>query len=181
MSPPSSRFRILTSMLPTLSVPRLLRSSAELRRIETIEPGKRSISERVFWWRLSRRYFRQAKRHGFYISWRTQFGEGLILGHDGHGINVAPTAVIGNSCSIMQNVTIGVTISKDRAMGDAPIIGDQVFIGAGANIIGRCVIGDGARIGAGVTLVNVQVPAGAVIVNKSAYDLTNKRYIYPQD
>lgn len=80
---------------------------------------------------------------------------------------------------IYQHVTIG---SKRSSNGKyvAPVIGDQVVIGANATLIGRCVIGRGAKIGAGVTLVDATIPEEAIIINKSAYDLTNGRYVYEQ-
>ena len=44
-----------------------------------------------------------------------------------------------------------------------PIIGDDVFIGAGAKVLGAITIGDGARIGANAVVV-CDVPAGATVV-----------------
>ena len=105
----------------------------------------------------------------------------VFFGHDGRGTFIAGPTRIGKRCVIMHGVTLGITIGIDGRQGAAPVVGDDVFIGAGANIVGRCVIGDGARIGAGVTLTNVAIAPGTTIVNKSAYDMTNNRFVYPQD
>ena len=48
----------------------------------------------------------------------------------------------------------------------APQIGNNVFIGAGAKIIGPVIIGDNARIGAGCIVVK-DVPANATCVMQS--------------
>ena len=45
--------------------------------------------------------------------------------------------------TIYHQVTIG------EGKGGAPYIGDNVLIGAGAKIIGKVKVGDGAKIGAG--------------------------------
>ena len=45
----------------------------------------------------------------------------------------------------------------------APVLGDGVYVGAGAVLIGPIRVGDGARIGAGA-VVTKDVPAGATAV-----------------
>ena len=85
-----------------------------------------------------------------------------ILPHLLNGIIVAYNAQIGKNCTIMQQVTIGLD-----AEGNAPIIGDNVFIGAGARIIGKVVIGDNAKIGANAVVVK-DVPANATAVGVPA-------------
>jgi serine acetyltransferase len=47
--------------------------------------------------------------------------------------------------------------------GAAPRIGNDVFIGSGARILGAVTIGDGATVAAN-TLVITDVPAGATII-----------------
>ena len=58
-----------------------------------------------------------------------------------NGVVVNVNARIGCNCDIYQQVTIG------EMKGGCPTIGDNVFIGPGAKIIGPVTIGDGARIG----------------------------------
>lgn len=73
---------------------------------------------------------------------------------------------IGKNCRIACNVTFGARWSKNGLDG-APVIGDDVVIGAGAVILGNIHIGDGARIGANAVVLN-DVPAGAVAVGVPA-------------
>ena len=65
-----------------------------------------------------------------------------------NGVIVHARAVIGDDCLIMQQVTIG-----QLSDIDAPVIGSRVYIGAGAKILGKVVIGDGARIGANAVVL----------------------------
>jgi serine O-acetyltransferase len=93
------------------------------------------------------------------ISPRATIGEGLYIGHIG-GVIISQYAVIGKNCDISHRVTIGVA-----AMGrqGAPVIGDDVYIGTGATLIGNIRVGDGAKIAAN-TLVVDDVPDGATVM-----------------
>ena len=63
------------------------------------------------------------------------------------GIVIGETAVIGDGCSLLHNVTLGGT-GKER--GDRhPKIGRGVLISAGAKVLGNIRVGDEARIAAG--------------------------------
>lgn len=74
-------------------------------------------------------------------------GKGLRLPHP-TGVVIHPDVVIGPGCMIMQQVTIG------RMAGPGvPVIGENVYVGAGAKILGLVVIGDGARIGANAVVL----------------------------
>lgn len=99
---------------------------------------------------------------GLQLNREATIGRDLHIVH-GWNIKIHPEAVIGARVGIMHDVTIGTT-PDDRA---APIIGDDVFIGAGARILGGVRIGDGARIGAN-TLVISDVPAGTTAVGVPA-------------
>lgn len=70
-------------------------------------------------------------------------------------------AVIGRNCLILHNVTIGTNCTPH----DAPIIHDNVFIGAGAMIIGKIEIGENSKIGAG-SLVMKSIPPNTVYFEK---------------
>lgn len=89
-------------------------------------------------------------------------GPGLRIWHFG-GIFVHHEARIGARCTLRQGVTIG----NRTADGPVPVIGDDVEIGAYAQILGGIRIGDGARIGA-MSVVLVDVPAGATAVGNPA-------------
>ena len=62
---------------------------------------------------------------------------------------------------IRQNVTIG-SATPDRVFQEAPKLGNRVQVGAGAVIVGKVTIGDGARIGP-TAVVLTNVPAGASV------------------
>ena len=79
------------------------------------------------------------------------------------GIFISYGAKVGPGCTIFHQVTIGSnTLADSRGQG-APVIGSNVYIGAGAKIIGGVTIGDNARIGANCA-VTFDVPANATVV-----------------
>jgi serine O-acetyltransferase len=145
-----------------------------LHAIYVVPEDRRTWRQRLFW-RYGPKRLEDlcGKRFGASINPGAKLGRDLSLVHSLYGVFIGKT-VIGDRVTIHQNVTIG----HDRR--GAPHIGNDVFIGANATIIGPCVIGDGARIGAGVTLVNAIVDPGEVIINPSAYSLTKGRPVHPQ-
>jgi serine O-acetyltransferase len=89
-----------------------------------------------------------------------QIGEGLFIDH-GMGLVIGETAVIGDDCQLMQDVTLGGTSTRREKRH--PTLGNHVTVGAGAKVIGAITIGDHARIGAGSVVVT-NVPAYATVV-----------------
>ncbi len=91
-------------------------------------------------------------------------GEGAIFKsiprfpHGLCGIHISSAAVIGTECVIFQQVTIGSNTLKSHPRCGAPIIGNNVYIGAGAKIIGKVRIGDNCRIGANCVVVTDMKP-----------------------
>ena len=95
-----------------------------------------------------------------YIGRGAEFGRGFVMVHaDGVVINRLVRG--GQNIYIEHQVTIG----ADR--GVSPVLGDDVFVGAGARILGPVTIGDGARIGANAVVVK-DVPAYATVVGVPA-------------
>lgn len=88
-------------------------------------------------------------------------GPGLTLRHGGRGVIVHPAARIGSQAVIYHRVTIG-----QRGPG-IPVIGDRVYIGTGASVLGDLTVGDGARIGAGAVVIR-DVPPGRTAVGVPA-------------
>lgn len=86
-------------------------------------------------------------------------GGGLYIGHTG-GVHINPGAVLGRNCDLAHGVTIGAS-----AMGrqGVPVVGDDVYIGARATVVGKIRIGDGAKIAANTLVIN-NVPAGATVM-----------------
>lgn len=71
--------------------------------------------------------------------------------------------VIGDGCTILQHVTIGSNTLSDSEGKGAPSIGNNVFIGAGACVIGNVRIGNDVRIGANTTVYK-DVPDNCTVV-----------------
>lgn len=83
-----------------------------------------------------------------------------------HGINgmfISSGSLIGKGCTLMQQVTVGSNTFTDSKKHGSPSIGDNVFIGAGAKIIGAVKIGSNVRIGANC-VVFADVPDNATVV-----------------
>ncbi len=78
-----------------------------------------------------------------------QIDGGLYIGHFGQVI-VHPETVAGKNLSIGQGVTIG---EKGVGHGGVPVIGDDVYVGVGAKILGGLTVGDGVRVGANAVVV----------------------------
>ena len=95
------------------------------------------------------------------IAIEARLGSGLLLPHP-NGVVIHEDARIGDDCMIMQQVTVGMI-----GDGEVPTIGDRVYIGAGAKIIGKVLIGDGARIGANAVVLT-DVPANCTAVGVPA-------------
>lgn len=93
-----------------------------------------------------------------------KIGEGLRLPHP-LGIVISAYAEIGDFCTIYHNVTIGANEHKNNYK-NAPRIGNNVYIGANACLIGDIYIGDDSIIGANAT-VTKDVPAGSIIVGEN--------------
>lgn len=93
-----------------------------------------------------------------------KIGKGIVIDH-ATGVVIGETAVVGDNVTILHNVTLGGTgkVSGDRH----PKIGDGVFLGAGAKVLGNIRIGDGAKIGAG-SVVLKEVPSRATAVGNPA-------------
>jgi serine O-acetyltransferase len=97
-----------------------------------------------------------------FIPYSTQIGKNVHFGHLGMGIVIHKDAVIGNNVRIDQHVTIG-----GRVGPGAPLIGDNVRIGAGAKLLGSIRIGQHAQIGANAVVIK-DVPDNATAVGVPA-------------
>lgn len=109
-------------------------------------------------------------KYGIDIYPATKIRSGFYIGHSG-GIVVNVNSVIGKNCNISQGVTIGVSNRGDN-MG-SPTIGDNVFIGPGAKIIGGIKIGNNVAIGANA-VVTKDVPDNSVVAGIPAKVISNK-------
>lgn len=104
--------------------------------------------------------------HSADIPLTTLFYGDVLFPHGIDGCFFSVNAEIGEGCTIFHHVTIGSNFEKKFSEPEkwgSPKIGNNVFIGAGAKIIGPINIGDGAKIGAGC-IVFQDIPAGATCV-----------------
>jgi len=114
--------------------------------------------------------FRMRTRFSIELPLSAELGPGLYLPHQ-QGVVINAKAVIGNNVYISQNVTIGKSI-RGKSPG-VPVVGNNVFIGPGAVILGGIRVGDFAAIGAN-TVVTQDVPSHAVIVGNPAKVISNE-------
>lgn len=92
----------------------------------------------------------------------SDIGPGLKIEHWG-GIYIK--AKIGRSCRISQQVVIG-HIGGFKG-GGVPILGDNVYVGVGAKILGDVKIGNNVKIGANAVVIT-DVPDDAIAVGVPA-------------
>lgn len=101
--------------------------------------------------------------HGVWIGPNVKIGKGFYLGHP-RGLVINPNVIIGNYCSIIQQVTLG---------GPCTVIGDYVSINAGAKIISdpikleKVEIGDNCIIAAGAVVLK-SMPKNSIIAGMPA-------------
>lgn len=93
------------------------------------------------------------------LSADTQIGGGLYIGH-ANCITINPKAQLGKNINIHKGVTIGQE-NRGPRMG-VPTIGNEVWIGVNATIVGRITIGDDVLI-APNSYVNCDVPSHSVV------------------
>jgi serine O-acetyltransferase len=107
---------------------------------------------------------RVGERFGLDIHPAARVGSGVMFDH-ATSVVIGETAVVGDDCSILHEVTLGGTgaAHEDRH----PKIGKGVLIGAGARVLGNIEVGDGARIAAG-SVVLEPVPAGCTVAGVPA-------------
>lgn len=101
-----------------------------------------------------------------------EIGGGIIFPHP-LCIVIGGKVKIGKNCKIMQGVSLGGSLGKTKEDGQSqPILGDNVFLGAGCKIVGPVTIGNDVIIGAN-SVVTKDIPSGskafgipAKIINK---------------
>lgn len=157
-----------------------------------VHPGFRV----TLWYRVSRR-MKNIKRIGFLsklatlwllhqqlkagitLNPGTEIGPGLYIPHPGC-IVVNPDCVIGSNVYLSHDVLIGKAHSGPRF--GVPVVGDGVFIGAGARLLGKLTVGDNAAIGANAVVLSDVPPhtfsagAPARVVKYTGADVVLGKY-----
>lgn len=121
---------------------------------------KRSI--RGFFYRVLLNHY--GFKYGFQIQPNTKIGKGFYINHRGPVV-INGRAELGENCTLGHVVTIGQTNRGERA--GCPKIGDNVWIGAGAVVVGKIVIGSNVLI-APNAYVNFDVPGNSIVTGNPA-------------
>lgn len=100
-----------------------------------------------------------------------EFGPGLMIGH-GVGLVVGHEVRGGARVHLLHGVTLGGTTPRHR--GEMPRLGDDVFVGAGACVLGDITVGDGAFIGVHA-VVTEDVPAHSKVVSSATIEISRSR------
>jgi len=100
---------------------------------------------------------------GIELPCEVEIGRNFVIDHSG-GIVVSGFARFGDDCRIRTGVVVGLSRVEDPC---APVIGNNVDIGAGAKVLGRIRIGNNVRIGANAVVV-ADVPDDHVAVGVPA-------------
>lgn len=100
---------------------------------------------------------------GIELPCEVTIGQNFVIDHHG-GIVISGYTRFGDNCRIRNGVCIGLSRVSDPC---APVIGNNVDIGAGAKLLGRITIGDNVLIGANAVVVR-NVPANCLAVGVPA-------------
>lgn len=110
---------------------------------------------------------------GIFMNRHVRVGKGFHIVHP-EGVRIHTNVVIGDRVGVMHGVTIAGNMFPDHV----PVIGNDVFIGAKASILGQVKIGDGARVAAN-SLVIADVPAGTTAIGVPAKILRVPHAMHP--
>ena len=118
---------------------------------------------------ISRYYYRLrlyflTRKTSIQIHYKTKIGRGFYIGHFGR-IIINPDVIIGKNVNIATGVTIGQE-NRGKRKG-VPTIGDCVWIGTNAVIVGKISIGNDVLI-APLSYVNFDVPDHSIVIGNPA-------------
>lgn len=126
----------------------------------------------VFWYRKYKHspnlfarlmLYKISRKYGLEISPNAKIGKGLYLGHP-YNITVGEDSIIGNNVNLHKGCTIGRT---NRGNSGSPIIGDNVFVGINATVVGNIHIGNDVLI-APNSYVNIDIPDHSIVIGNPA-------------
>lgn len=105
-----------------------------------------------------------SEKSGIQLPTKAKIGKGLFIGHFGT-IILNPDTILGENVNIASGVTIGKTNRGEKK--GVPTIGNDVWIGTNAVIVGNITIGDDVLI-APNAYVNMDVPSHSVVIGNPA-------------
>lgn len=123
-----------------------------LRKTQTAKGIVKPIYRRMLLW--------ICRKNHMEIGDQTQIGPGFYVGHP-VAITINPKTVIGKNVNIHKGATIGQENRGSRK--GAPTIGDDVWIGINAMVVGNVTIGSDVLI-APLAYVNFDVPDHSVVL-----------------
>lgn len=138
-----------------------------MRKTEYYTNCSTNIFRKIYSKYLQYKYYKTRIRLGFSIPLNV-FGPGLSIAHYGT-IVVNGNAKIGKNCRIQESTTIGATNGSQKA----PILGDNIFIGSGARIIGDISIANDIAIGANAVVNKTFTEDGITIAGVPAKKISN--------
>lgn len=117
---------------------------------------------RYYYYRFFLRYY--SIKYGYEIPYQCNIEPGLKLMHYG-GVIINPLAKIGRNVTLLRGCTIG-SNRRGKKKG-APTIGNNVWVGANAAIIGKINIGNNVMV-APNAYINVDLPSNSICVGNPA-------------
>lgn len=127
---------------------------------------------------LRQAYEKYFMGYGSYVGVDSKIAGRPYFPHGCVGVFISNDAVIGRDAVIFQQVTIGSNTLLDSKRPGSPVIGDGVYLGAGAKVIGGITVGDCCRVGANAVVVrdlpphSVAVCAPTQVIQKAGLDNT---------
>ena len=145
-----------------------------LREHLQVKDAARGKPSRLLWRACDRYFWKQ----GSFIGRGAKFAGRPFFPHGCLGVFISNDAVIGKDAVIFQQVTIGSNTLPGTRHPGAPVLGDGVYLGAGAKVIGGVTVGDHCRVGANAVVCrdmpphSVAVCAATQVIQKE--DLDNR-------
>lgn len=127
--------------------------------VQVLYRKTQQLKQKPFYYIYKFLFILEKRRYLMEISEDTDIKGGLYLGHP-FCITLNPRVSIGQNVNIHKGVTIGQENRGKRA--GCPVIGNSVWIGVNATIVGKITIGDDVLI-APNTFVNCDVPSHSVV------------------
>lgn len=117
------------------------------------------------------------RKTGIEIHPGATIGKNLFIDH-GIGTVIGETAIIGDDVTMFHDVTLGGTgFEKGKRH---PTIGNNVFIGSGAKVLGNITIGDHTKIGANAVVLKSVKENVTVVGIPAKIKKTNKKFVNPK-
>ena len=98
---------------------------------------------------------------GMEIHPMSEIGKSFFIDH-GVGVVIGETTIIGDNCTLFQNVTLGGT-GKHKGKRH-PTLGNNVLVGVSATLLGPITVGDNVKIGAETFIIMQDIPSNCTVV-----------------